>query len=151
MCCRYLSEKCSRTVGSCLDNQLHHLKLKDAERVSGGLQPLYSVSRYTQAGTHTLKFNFSSPTASQRVQLAFPVPQISSSLITLEVAADSLKFVQNAAPGEVRLPLGCKHTVVRPNASGSHCRCRIYTLASLMFGKLYILAHLLDYPSILSN
>jgi hypothetical protein len=37
-----------------------------------------------------------------RVQLELPVDQISISLMTLEVVADSLKFVVNASPGEVR-------------------------------------------------
>jgi hypothetical protein len=120
--CRYHSEKCGRTVGTCLDNQLHHLQLTDAERVSKGLEPLYAVSRYTQAGVHSLKFNMSSSSSSQRVQLAFPVPQISTSIMTLEVEADSLKFIQNAAPGEVRRepwasPLFC--AVIRARAMGA--------------------------------
>lgn len=102
--CRFQSEKCGRTIGSCLDNQLPQLQEVDAERERQGLQPLHLASRYSQAGVQTLRLNLTAAAASQQVQLAFPVPQITTSLITLEVAADSLTFVQNAAPGEVRQP-----------------------------------------------
>lgn len=101
LACRFQSEKCGRTIGSCLENQLPQLQQVDADRERQGMQPLYLASRYSQAGVQTLRLNASAASASQQVQLAFPVPQITTSLVTLEVAADSLRFVQNAAPGEV--------------------------------------------------
>lgn len=98
---RYQSEKCSRTIGSCLGNQLPQLQEEDAARAQQGQQPQHLASRYAQAGQQTLKINVTAASASQQVQLAFPVAQITTSLLSLEVAADSLTFIQNAAPGEV--------------------------------------------------
>ena len=91
-------------MGACLDNQLHHLKQRDAERVSAGLQPQYLVSRYLRGGESSLRVNGSAERNLDRVRLELPVDQISTSLVTLEVAADSLRFVENSSPGEVRCP-----------------------------------------------
>jgi Male gamete fusion factor len=97
---RYQSEKCGQVVGSCLGNQLFDLKQADDKRVAQGMAPRYSVSRYLNGGTNTVRINASQ--ALNRVQLELPVDQISTSLMTLEVAADSLRFVVNASPGKAR-------------------------------------------------
>jgi hypothetical protein len=99
--CRYQSEKCSRSTGACLDNQIVHLRQKDASRINAGLQPQYLVSRYLRGSTNTLFVNSSATRSMDRVQLKLPVDQVSTSIVTLEVAADSLKFIENSAPGKV--------------------------------------------------
>lgn len=92
------------------------------------MQPLYLASRYSQAGVQTLRLNATATLASQQVQLAFPVPQITTSLVTLEVAADSLRFIQNAAPGEVwptaRFDV-CSASVWVPQAMRARVACRL--------------------------
>lgn len=101
MTCRYQSEKCSRSTGACLDNQIFHLKQKDASRIAAGLQPQYLVSRYLRGGSNTLHLNSSATRSMDRVQLMLPVDQVSTSIVTLEVAADALKYIENSAPGQV--------------------------------------------------
>lgn len=100
--CRFQSDKCSRTTGSCLDNQIFHLKQKDEARMASGLLPQFLLSRYLRGGSNTLRINGSAEQAMDRVQLELPVDQISTSIITLEVVADSFTFVENSSPGEVR-------------------------------------------------
>jgi Male gamete fusion factor len=89
-------------VGSCLANQIYDLKVSDAARIASGMAPQYLVSRYLNGGSNTVRVNSSATQSLNRVQLELPVDQISTSLMTLEVAADSLRFVQNSSPGKVR-------------------------------------------------
>lgn len=51
----------------------------------------------------SLWVNDSLPIGQRTLDLEFPVASISSSLLSLEVAADSLKFVQNYSPGKVSI------------------------------------------------
>jgi hypothetical protein len=75
--------------------------------MASGLLPQFLVSRYLHGGTNTLRVNGSAEQAMDRVQLELPVDQISTSIITLEVIADSFTFVENSSPGEVRS--SCAH------------------------------------------
>lgn len=72
-----------------------------------GQLPQYLVSRYLHGGVNTLRVNGSAEVSAQRVQLELPVDQITTSLVTLEVVADSLKFIVNSSPGKVRLGSQC--------------------------------------------
>lgn len=98
---RYQYQACSRRVTSCLNNQPYHLVTEDAEREAAGLGPIYRAQRYAQAGSVGIKFNLTGPLEERTMKIQYPVPAISSSLLTLEVAADSLKFIQNYSPGKV--------------------------------------------------
>jgi Male gamete fusion factor len=102
LCHRYQNQGCSRKIGSCLDNQPYHLVTTDADRVAKGLEPIYGAQRYAQTGDVGLQLNLTGPVQERTVKIKYPVPSISSSLMTLEVAADSLKFIQNYSPGQVR-------------------------------------------------
>lgn len=90
-------------MGSCLNNQLFHLKQADELRIAQGMQPQYTVARYLNGGTQGIRVNGSASQPLNRVQLELPVDSISTSLMTLEVAADSLSFIVNSSPGEVRM------------------------------------------------
>lgn len=74
---------------------------EDDNRVAMGQEPKYLANRYSQVGTVSLALNLTGPVEERTMEIKYPVPAISSSLITLEVAADSLKFAQNYSPGEV--------------------------------------------------
>lgn len=73
--------------------------------MSAGLQPQYLVSRYLRGGASSIRINGTAQRSLDRVRLELPVDQISTSIVTLEVAADSLRFIENSSPGEVRLAL----------------------------------------------
>eukprot|EP00892_Ulva_mutabilis_P000250 jgi/Ulvmu1/10225/UM060_0025.1 len=125
---RYQSEKCGRTIGSCLGNQLPALQEEDAARQAAGQQSQHLASRYAQAGVQTLKLNLTAESPSQQVQLAFPVAQVTTTLLSLEVAADGLTFIQNAAPGKIVSGRVC-------NAAGTVCD----SVAALNSGALVML------------
>jgi hypothetical protein len=89
-------------MASCLDNQPYHLLNIDNDREAKGLQPLYLSQRYAQVGGMILWLNWTAPAGQRTPTLKYNVPSISSSIVTLEVAADSFTFVQNFSPGQVR-------------------------------------------------
>ena len=105
---RFQSSGCSRVVGSCLNNQIGQLVAADESRVKQGKDPLYFVARYFQGGKNTIK------PGSGRFSLQLPVAQILSSIVVLDVAADSIRFTVNAVPGKVRC---CsRHSLYKPPA-----------------------------------
>lgn len=89
---------CSNAAGTCLANQPYHLITEDSDRASNGLEPLHLAQRYSQVGTVRLDRNLNAST----VHLEYSVPSISSSMLKVEVAADSLNFITRSPPGEVR-------------------------------------------------
>ena len=101
LCRRYHTEKCSRRVATCLDNQPYHLVTEDSDREAMGWEPKYRANRYSQVGVVSLAFNLTGPVEDRWMKIKYPVPAISSSIMTLEVAADSLTFIQNYSPGQV--------------------------------------------------
>lgn len=74
---------------------------EDNDREANGLEPIHKAQRYSQVGSVSLAFNLTGPVEERTMKIKYPIPSISSSLITLEVAADSFKFIQNYSPGEV--------------------------------------------------
>ena len=104
---RFQAGGCGRVVGACLGSQIGQLAAADDARMKQGLDPLYYVARYLPKGA-----NNTIRAAGGQYSLALPVMQIQSSIVTVEVAADSVRFTVNAAPGKVRTESRAAHSRV---------------------------------------
>ncbi|CAI5513237.1 unnamed protein product [Closterium sp. Naga37s-1] len=90
---RFEPDRCQRSVGSCLSNQLLDFAQEDAQRVAQGLDPIYALSSLGPITT------LESPNGS--LSIALVVTQRLNSLITLEIAADDVTFIKNRSPGRI--------------------------------------------------
>lgn len=89
---RHQGNNCQKPVQSCLENSLEKKHAADLERVSKGVMPLYFISK---AG------NFSMFSENSEVYLQMGMPGRFSTLVTLEVSGDSLRFVTVLGAGEI--------------------------------------------------
>lgn len=96
---RYQSERCDRSIGTCLNNQLYHLEIQDLDRISKGLEPLYNITRYG-GGTQNTR-QVTSVSNGGGLALRLPLKGIKTSLVTLELKADNVTLVMNRAPGKI--------------------------------------------------
>eukprot|EP00357_Protocruzia_adherens_P012134 CAMPEP_0114973030 /NCGR_PEP_ID=MMETSP0216-20121206/728_1 /TAXON_ID=223996 /ORGANISM="Protocruzia adherens, Strain Boccale" /LENGTH=447 /DNA_ID=CAMNT_0002333477 /DNA_START=433 /DNA_END=1776 /DNA_ORIENTATION=+ len=91
------SNKCSRNPGSCLNGQLKSLYKQDQQRRIDGLKTRYLLtanSKYRLTAGH--KTTPSAPVlAYSNLQGAW------SSLVTIEISADNLKYITTESPGEI--------------------------------------------------
>ncbi|CAI5526353.1 unnamed protein product [Closterium sp. Naga37s-1] len=90
---RFEPDRCQRSVGSCLSNQLLDFAQEDAQRVAQGLDPIHALSSLGPITT------LESPNGS--LSIALVVTQRLNSLITLEIAADDVTFIKNRSPGRI--------------------------------------------------
>ncbi|CAI7802936.1 unnamed protein product, partial [Closterium sp. NIES-54] len=90
---RFEPDRCQRSVGSCLSNQLLDFAQEDAQRVAQGLDPIHALSSLGPIST------LESPNGS--LSIALVVTQRLNSLITLEIAADDVTFIKNRSPGRI--------------------------------------------------
>lgn len=106
----------SRAPQACLGNQLRDLYRTDQRRIEAGSTPLYLLSQYAYGNQSSV----SSTSAIFRLDL--PLPYSGASILRMEVAADSLRFITNTAPGQI--------------AGKQHCRIlMLHTLAWLPAGN----------------
>lgn len=84
-----------RLPQACLSNQLKDLLAGDRQRAASGTTPLYTLAQYTYGAASSVAF------APGSFSLDLPLPYSGASLVRLELAADSLTFVVNSAPGRI--------------------------------------------------
>lgn len=105
---RYQGDACGEPLGSCLSNQIYDLGVQDSARIASGLPPLYNITRYgggwantQQVTSSALGSGANSNSTSSGLVLRLPLAGVRTSLVTLEVSADSLQLVTNLAPGKI--------------------------------------------------
>ncbi|KAK2964755.1 putative Hapless 2 protein [Blattamonas nauphoetae] len=114
--------RCYNQVGTCLSNQIKDLIEADQKLIAAGKDPNYLSSKYpTWKLTHDgTSYSFT-----------LDIKEMQQTLITLEVAADSVRLVQNKADGTITdgwietfeaMTKGYLHTTIRNNGtlSGSY-------------------------------
>ncbi|KAL3681912.1 hypothetical protein R1sor_024868 [Riccia sorocarpa] len=86
---RYQTDGCDRRSQTCLANQLADFKNEDMQRRKDGLRPFYSVVQYGNAiyDSEALKVQ---------------APDTMTSVITVEMAADNIRFLTNRSPGKIQ-------------------------------------------------
>ncbi|GBF95275.1 hypothetical protein Rsub_08306 [Raphidocelis subcapitata] len=104
---------CARAPNTCLRGQLADLYEEDLARIRAGVTPLYSVRQFSYGTGSSL----ARAPGSGDIALALPVSSRRSSLITIEVAADSMRFVTNAAPGRITGTVAASFTLSLSNCS----------------------------------
>lgn len=90
--------QCQSPVQSCLSSQIDDLYQKDMQLLSSGQPPLYMVSGFCKGA---VQLGAQVNAAGQTVFLACPLNQRHTSIMTLEVEADSVMFVTNVATGKI--------------------------------------------------
>lgn len=100
---------CGRAPGSCLRGQLADLLEADEARAAQGMAPLYSVKQFS----HGASSGLSRAPGSGDVAFALPLASRRSSVVTVEVAADSARFVTNASPGRLTAARMCAYGAAR--------------------------------------
>jgi Male gamete fusion factor len=88
------ANKCSMQVNSCFQNQLDDLHQQDITRESNNEKPLHFMSRYG---------DFSTVTLSDTKYLDMETSGSFPSMISIELNADSLKFITNLSKGIIDL------------------------------------------------
>lgn len=86
------SNKCSSLVGSCFQNQLDDLHKNDVQRQNSNQAPLHFISRYG---------NFSMVNSAEIRYLEMQLAGSYPSMVTLELNADSLKFITTVSKGVI--------------------------------------------------
>ena len=86
------ANKCNMQVSSCFQNQLYDLHKKDIQRLANNQQPLHFMSRYGK---------FSTVTYSNEKYLEMELTGTFASMITVELNADSLKFITTVSKGVI--------------------------------------------------
>ncbi|PNH12225.1 Protein HAPLESS 2, partial [Tetrabaena socialis] len=81
---------------TCLTKQLQDLWDADVLRIRDGRVPLYMITRFTGGSDTTLRSFSGGP-----LSFALPVSSQSQSVVTLSVAADSVRLVTNRSPGNI--------------------------------------------------
>lgn len=90
--------KCLMRIGECLNNQIADFFKADLERISTGKAANYIVSQAKLInGAEPSFYSFSN----QSKKLAFKLNGVFNSLITLEIAADELKYVVNISQAKI--------------------------------------------------
>lgn len=108
---RYEPGACAKTVGSCIgDEQLDTLAEADAVRLARGERPHNLLAgrqwggdaseRGSRPGPPTTLADASDP-VSPSVRLAFPLATERTTIMTLEIAADGLRYVRRRASGRI--------------------------------------------------
>lgn len=107
---RYQGDACNKPLGSCLSNQIYDLGVQDSARIASGMPPLYNITRYGGGWANTQQLTSSAPgngysnvtgSTGAGLVLRLPLAGVRTSLVTLEVSADSLQLVTNLAPGKI--------------------------------------------------
>ncbi|KAK9799370.1 hypothetical protein WJX73_004741 [Symbiochloris irregularis] len=96
---------CSQPVGSCLANQIADLAAADDKLIALGSTPLYYVTRW--GGGNAAANQAFSKVQGGPLWFGLPITQILNSVVTLNVAADSLTLVTNQSPGLVLSAVLC--------------------------------------------
>jgi len=91
---RYESDRCGKRAGSCLGGQIDSYRAADQARITAGSKPHNMVSAYGD-------FSYVYAPTSGNHYIAYAWPGMQASVITLEMAADNVRFVTNNAPGEI--------------------------------------------------
>lgn len=91
---RHDSNACRKKAGSCLGGQLESFRAADAMRIAAGGKPQNMVSAYGN-------FSHVYAASSGNHYIAYAWPGMQASVITLEMAADNVRFITNNAPGEI--------------------------------------------------
>lgn len=91
---------CSQPYGSGLDGQIDGYIKSDLERTSRGLRPEYLISRYDGRFKSTTSVGFAGGNLNGTfIFLENESP--ASSLVTLTINADRLRFIENFSPGRI--------------------------------------------------
>jgi hypothetical protein len=90
-------EGCNDHIGSCLQNQPHHLWEDDKERMMSGRRGRYMVHNFGKV--HSTKYD--SNTNEIDYQLNFIADSIQRSLIVITLQADDIRFIVNRSPGRI--------------------------------------------------
>lgn len=95
---RKQNEKCNSRIGDCLHNQISDFYEEDIERLSAGQASLNLISQAKLL--NDAEVNFYAENSSSK-KLSFKMNGIFNSLITLEIAADDLRYVVNLSKGKI--------------------------------------------------
>lgn len=91
---RHESDRCAKRAGSCLGGQLESYRAADAARAAEGRAEQHMVPSFG-AFSHV----YAAESANHYIAYAWPGMQ--ASVVTLEMAADDVRFITNNAPGEI--------------------------------------------------
>jgi hypothetical protein len=89
---------CNRARDSCLSNQIKDLWIAD-QPAQARNQSRYLVSRFGQAVLINTPADI--PNSAAVMSLAYSINQIQDTLLTLEMTADSMRFIRNTATGRI--------------------------------------------------
>ncbi|GLC38807.1 hypothetical protein PLESTM_000779300 [Pleodorina starrii] len=92
---RYHENACGRPPGTCLQNQLKDLWERDLKAIKEGRTPMHMVTQFTGGDAVELSRD-TGPLAFE-----LPVTSTSQSIVTLSVAADTVRLVTNRSPGQI--------------------------------------------------
>ncbi|PRW58208.1 generative cell specific-1 [Chlorella sorokiniana] len=98
---------CRSPQGACLANQLRDLYIADQQRMNRGETPLYLIGRYGGGPQNGEQVDFD-PNNGQ-LSLNLPVPGMRTSIVSLSVAADDVKFVVNNSPANITRAQVCTY------------------------------------------
>ena len=87
---------CTQPQGSCLGNQIYDLYSADKAAIRAGATPKYFLSALGVGSILDPLANSANPTSKR---LALPSSTLRNSVLTLTLAADSVRFVVNREPG----------------------------------------------------
>lgn len=85
---------CNLPRGSCLANQIKDLRERDLERLMSGQVPSFFL--------HAHGLEMREHVASAVRELAYPIQDVQTTLVRLELSADNLKFARAVAPGSLK-------------------------------------------------
>lgn len=89
---RNQENKCDRPVQSCFQNQLEHKHKTDVKRLENGQAPLHFINGYGNFTVLSSNFN---------IYLQLDSLGRFSTLITIEIAADDIRFITNLGKAEI--------------------------------------------------
>jgi hypothetical protein len=89
---RYQPNKCDQPVQSCFQNQLEHKHQEDLKRLEKGQAPLHLIGGYGNYTVLTSNFN---------IFLQVEIQGRFSTMITIEIAADDIRFITNLGKAEI--------------------------------------------------
>jgi hypothetical protein len=97
---RNQNNACGTTAGTCLANQPHDLYTADQAARARGVKGQYFASNFGQLSVN--QFSATAGALDPTVQyLAYIDQQLSNSIVTLQLAADSIQFITNRASGVI--------------------------------------------------
>eukprot|EP00899_Mesostigma_viride_P004990 jgi/Mesvir1/14492/Mv05193-RA.1 len=84
--------KCSKQIGSCLNNQIKYYREQDHARMAAGQRPLYIID---EDWTYWINPQLTG------IELGFPIADLQESVVSIEMSADRVRWTVTVSPGSI--------------------------------------------------